>query len=38
MEEGDEFTAIPVERIEGVLPEAFDQDCPTTPPAERDER
>ena len=33
----DELTFILVERIEEVLPEAFNQDAPTIPPAERDE-
>jgi len=33
----DELTFILVERIEEVLPAAFNQDAPTIPPAERDE-
>jgi ATP-dependent Lon protease len=33
----DELTFILVERIEEVLPAAFNQDAPTSPPAERDE-
>ena len=33
----DELTFILVERIEEVLPAAFNQDVPTSPPAERDE-
>ncbi|TKB84722.1 MAG: endopeptidase La [Nitrospira sp.] len=33
----DQLTFIPVERIEEVLPAAFNQDIPAAPPAERDE-
>ena len=33
----DELTFILVERIEEVLPAAFNQDATTVPPAERDE-
>jgi len=33
----DELTFILVERIEEVLPAAFNQDAPPSPPAERDE-
>jgi ATP-dependent Lon protease len=33
----DELTFILVERIEEVLPAAFNQDAPTSPPTERDE-
>ncbi len=34
----DELTGIPVEWIEEILPAAFNQDIPTTPLAERNER
>ena len=36
-EVGENLTFILVERIEEVLPAAFNQDAPTIPPAERDE-
>ena len=37
MEVRNELTFIPVERIEEVLPAAFNQNIPTAPPAEGDE-
>jgi ATP-dependent Lon protease len=37
MEGRNELAVTPVERIEEVLPAAFNQDIPTAPPAERNE-